>query len=112
MSQTNLELLALRKFDVQRLREILKATAAALLRFIHRDIGSFDQVRGGFAGIRVHRNADAWRRINFAVADFIFLGQHQQQFLCGGCGIAGFAEVLEADDKLVATPTAGEVADA
>ena len=62
--------------------------------------------------VRVHRNTDARRRVDLAVADLVFLGQHEQQFLRRGCRVAGFAEVLEADDEFVAAPATDKVADA
>ena len=61
---------------------------------------------GGVAGVRVHGNTDTRRRINFAAADFVFLGQHEQELLRCRCRVARLTEIFQAYDKLVAAPAA------
>ncbi len=112
MSQADFELLALCELGVERPRVILEAIAAAFLRFVHRDVGGLDQALRGVAGVRIHGDADARRCVHFAVAELVFLRQHQQQFLCRRCRVAGLAEIFEANDELVTTPAAGKIADA
>ena len=75
--QADLEFLPLFEPGVEGRRIIMKASAAVFLRFVHRDIGGLDHAFRSVAGVGVDRDADGRRRIDFAVADLILLGQHE-----------------------------------
>ena len=90
----------------------MKASATTFLGLVHGNVGSLDHALGIVARIGVNGDTDRRRSVHLAVADLVFFGEHEQQFLRRGRGIAHFAEVFETHDELVTTPTSGEIADA